>query len=127
MLVELRLMIYEHLIEAGDLGMLRISKLVNQEAFPLLSEVAILRINEPCPTMLSRVTLALTGSVTLCGLFTLTPPDYIQHLDLRLNMVHSQGFFINMKLMNWSVATELPESRAKSSSNFPFPGISHFD
>lgn len=93
MLVELRLMIYEHLIEAGDLGILRISKLVNQEAFPLLSEVAILRVNEPCPTMLSRVTLALTGSVTLCGLFTLTPPDYIQHLDLRLNMVHSQGFF----------------------------------
>ena len=85
---ELRAMVYKPLIQDGDLCILRVSKLTNQEAVPLLSKVASLRVNlgRSSKNGDSKVTLPLTAEITLSGTLTLTAPDYIQHIDLRLDM-----------------------------------------
>ena len=87
---ELRLLVYEPLIEAGDLSILRVSKLVSREALPLLSQVAILRLDLGRP-MRSSVTPNLTASITSSGLLTPIAPDYIQNVNLRLNMTSCYG------------------------------------
>ena len=95
---ELRAMVYEPLIEAGDLSVVRVSKLVSQEAVPLLSKVARLRISLGHPN-LSPVTLDLTASITLSGRLTLIAPDYIQHLEFHLNMPMIPLFPVDTKLI----------------------------
>ena len=83
---ELRIIVYEFLIQAGDLSILSVSKLISREAITLLSKVAILRINLSRP-VIDQISLPLSDKVTPSGFFTLLAPDHIQHLDLRLNMV----------------------------------------
>lgn len=95
---ELRAMVYEPLIEAGDLSVVRVSKLVSQEAVPLLSKVARLRISLGHPN-LSPVTLYMTASITLSGHLTLIAPDYIQHLEFHLNMPDFPLFAVDTKLI----------------------------
>ena len=86
---ELRIIVYEFLIQAGDLSILRVSKLISREAISLLSKVAILRINLGRP-VIDRVPFPLSGKIMPSGVINLVAPDYIQHLDLRINMVRNR-------------------------------------
>lgn len=80
-------MVYRCLIQVGDVRILRASKLINQEAIPHLSQVASLRVNlGRTSNSGSKVNLPLTAEITLSGALTLIAPDYIQHIDLRLDM-----------------------------------------
>lgn len=90
-------MIYRPLIQAGDIDILCVSKLVSQEAIPLLS-VATLRFIFGCPIS-SKVTFPLTAKITLSGLSTFAAPSYIQNLDLRIDLVALEGFSIHAGLI----------------------------
>ena len=95
---ELRAIIFEPLIQAGDLSILRVSKLINQEASSLVKKVAILRIN--LNRRINRqMTIDLTAKITLYGHLTLTAPDYIQNLDICLDMLRRPGLPVNTKLI----------------------------
>ena len=96
---ELRGMIYKPLLQAGDLSILRVSKFVSKEAASQLSKAAIFRINLGCPRS-SEVTFMLTAHVTLSGVLTLMAPDYIQHLDLRLDLIAAAKFPIDSRLIS---------------------------
>ena len=107
---ELRLLIYEPLIQAGDLGILRASKLVNQEAAPLLSKVGRLRATISRPSResnsnSSRMSIALAAKLNRFGSLILTAPDYIQHLEIRLDI--GPQFKANTNLIScftgWSI------------------------
>ena len=91
-------MIYRPLIQAGDISILCVSKLVSQEAVPLLSSVATLRVILGCP-LSGKVTLPLTAKITLSGLFTFAAPSYIQNLDLLIDFVPHVGVSINAGLI----------------------------
>lgn len=91
-------MIYRPLIQAGDIDILCVSKLVSQEAVPLLSSVATLRVILGCPIS-GKVTLPLTAKITLSGLFTFAAPNYIQNLDLLIDLVPLAGVSINAGLI----------------------------
>lgn len=97
---ELRTMVYEPLIAAGDLRILTVSNLVNQEAVSLLSKVASLRVKlgrrNLCP-----VTLDLTATITLSGALTLMAPDYIQHVNFYLDKTSFAEPPTDPKLISW--------------------------
>ena len=97
---ELRLIIYEPLLKLGDLNILRVSKLVTQEATPLLSKHAVFRVNVGHRNITS-VKLDLTASITMLGHSTLIAPDYIQHVTFRIDMVRFRGWGIDLKFVNY--------------------------
>ena len=114
---ELRVMIYEPLIQAGDLGLLRVSKLVNQEAVAYLKKVAILRVYLGRP-VISRVALPLTAKITLYGILKLTAPDYIQHLELRIELTTPSRFTIDAKLIQCFTGKEVARKTCKITIRF---------
>ena len=95
---ELRAMIYEPLIQAGHLSILRVSKLVSHEAVPLLSKVAILRVSIERPNR-NSLALNLNATIMSSGLMTPIAPDYIQHVNLRLNLARATRPPIDPKLI----------------------------
>ena len=109
---ELRAIVFEPLIQAGDLGILRVSKLINQEAVSLLSKVAVLRINSN-RRINRQMTIALTAKITLYGDLTLAAPDYIQNLEICLDMVRRPGFPVNTKLIHYFMGNQIPRRSCK--------------
>lgn len=110
---ELRAMIFEPLIQAGDLSILRVSKLINQEAVSLLSKVAILRINNLNRRTNGQMTIALAAQITLYGDLTLMAPDYIQNLDICLDMVRRPGLPVNTKLVQYFSGNQIARRSCK--------------
>lgn len=104
---ELRAMVYEPLIQAGDLSILRVTKLVSQEAVPLLSKVAILRVDTEHPYR-SSLLLHLNAITVSPGLMTLIAPDYIQHVNLRLNLARVTSSPIDPKLIFYFSGNTVP-------------------
>lgn len=95
---ELRAMIYKPLIQAGDLSILRVSKHISQDAVPLLSSVAILRVTIG-RKFSSDVTLPLTATISLSGVLTLTAPNVIQNLNLRIDLAPIVEYPVNAGLI----------------------------
>ena len=114
--MEVREMIYEPLIEAGDLSILRVSKIVKQEAVPLLSKVATIRIN-PESINTSHVAIPITARITLSGILTLAALDYIQNIDLRLNLPIRGPFFRNRELIFCFSGNRVPRKSCKITFN----------
>lgn len=94
----LRSRVYKHLISAGDLSVLRTSKLVHREAVPYLSQVACFRLGLGSPNQ-SPVTLDLKTSITSLGQLTLTAPDYIQHVSININQTPGAGRTVDPHLI----------------------------
>lgn len=96
---ELREMIYKPLINAGDVSILRVSKLVSQEAVPLLSSIAYLRVNigSHC---IRPVTFNLTADIASSGHVTLTAPEHIQHVEFYINMADRTRLPLDPKLIH---------------------------
>ena len=82
---ELRDMIYEPLIQTGDLSILRVSKFVNKDALPYLSKAATFRITLGGRKHKRIIIPQITG-VFISGNMTLLAPDCIQNLDIRLDI-----------------------------------------
>ena len=121
---ELRAMIYKPLIQAGDLRILRTSKLINQEAVPYLSEVAKLRVNLGRSSINggSKVTLALTAEITLSGALTLIAPYYIQHIELRLDLITRPSTRIDTKLIACFTGNKITRKSCKITVKFSLLG-----
>lgn len=101
---ELRLMIYRPLIRIGDLSILEVSKLVSQEAVPLLSKHGVLRVNvgRRYQTLVKiDPPFDLTAGVTLSGRPTLIALDYIQHVNFRIDMVNWVGPDVDLRFINY--------------------------
>ena len=109
---ELRAMIYELLIQAGDLSILTVSKLVSKEAVHHLSKVAILRVKLGQLTS-SNVIVALTAKMTLSGILTLHAPGYIQHLDLCFNIVRRPWIQLDTQLVQMFSGDQIPRRSCK--------------
>ena len=110
---ELRALIFEPLIQAGDLSILRVSKLINQEAVSLLSKGAIFRINNLKKGTNDRMTIAVAAKITLSGELTLSAPDYIQNIDVCLDMVRRPGFPVNTKLLQYFSGNQVARRSCK--------------
>ena len=110
---ELRAMIFEPLIQAGDLSILRVSKLINQESVSLLSKVAIFRINNLKRGTNGRMTVAVAAKITLSGELTLWAPDHIQNIDVCLDMVRRPTFPVNTKLLQYFSGNQVPRRSCK--------------
>ena len=112
--LELRTIIFEPLIQAGDLSILRVSKLMNQEAVLLLKKVAILRLNiSGSDIYQTETTIALTATITLYGDLTLTAPEYIQNLDICLNMNRRTGPGLNTILVKYFSGNQIARRSCK--------------
>ena len=109
---EVREMIYEHLISAGHLSILRVSKMIKQEATSLLSQCATARINLDNPNT-SQVAIPLAARITFSGILTLTAPDYIQHVDLRIGIPISRFLFRNKGLVHCFSGNRVPRKSCK--------------
>lgn len=96
---ELRVIIYEPLIKIGELSILRVSKLINQEAVSLLSKRAVLRANVG-RRYYTTANLDLTASILYPRYSTLATPDTIQHVNLRIDMV-SFAVDFDLRLINY--------------------------
>ena len=116
---EVREMIYEPLIEAGDLSILRVSKIIKQDAVPLLAKVATIRINLETPNI-SRVAIPLTARITFSGILTLTAPDYIQNVDLRIDIPIRRPYFRNKEVILCFSGNQVPRKSCKITFN---PGV----
>lgn len=122
---ELRAMIYELLIQAGDLSILTVSKLISKEAVHRLSKVGILRVKLGTLTI-SNVTVALTAKMTLSGVLTLTAPDYIQHLDLCIDIVRRPWIAIDTKLIECFSGSQIPRRSCKVTMFFGILGATPY-
>ena len=118
---ELRAIIFEPLIQAGDLSILRVSKFINQEAVSLLKKVAILRINKKRPGM-HQTTIALTAKITEYGDLTWTAPDYIQNLDICFDIVRRSGFRVNKEFIRYFAGNQIARRSCKITILFGFLG-----
>ena len=90
---ELRLMIYKPLIAAGDLKILRTSKLVHKEATDLLKKNGILRMNLGYTDRISSANFPLTWSLSPTSTLTAHATDAIQHVEYHFN-VNSNVFLV---------------------------------
>ena len=123
---ELRGMIYEPLIQAGHLSVLRVSKLLNQETVPYLSKVASLRLNlgnsvySQARDKVQKQILALRVEVTLSDHLTLIAPGYIQNLELRLNMVEENqaDYNIDQRFIECFRGNTIPRKSCKITVKF---------
>lgn len=122
---ELRAMIYELLIQAGDLSILTVSKLVSKEAVHHLSKVGILRVKLGT-LAISNVTVALTAKMTLSGVLTLTAPDYIQHLDLGFDIVRRPWIGIDTQLIECFSGSQIPRRSCKVTMYFGILGATPY-
>ena len=118
---ELRTMIFEPLIQAGDLSILRVSKLINQEAVSLLKKVAILRMNLNTRDVY-ETTMTLTAKMTPYGDLTYTAPDYIQNLDICLNHVRWTGPQVITRLLEYFSGNQIARRSCKITMFFPYCG-----
>lgn len=84
--VELRLLVYGLLIAAGDLNIMRTSKLVHKEAADVLQKHAVLRMNFGFDDRRSLASFPLTASINLAGNLTCQAPKYIQRIECRFDM-----------------------------------------
>lgn len=104
---ELRLMIYQPLIEVGDLSILRVSKLVAREVISLLSKYAVFRVNVG-RRYHPLIHLDLCAGITFSGNPTLTAPDYIQNVNFRIDMVNLVGPDFDLKFINYFGGDKIP-------------------
>ena len=84
---ELRLLVYGPLIAAGDLSIMRTSKLIHDEAVNLLKTHAVLRMFLRYADRTSFALVPLTASVSLQGSLTIYASPVIQRIELHLNQV----------------------------------------
>ena len=127
---ELRTIIFEPLIQAGDLSILRVSKLMNQEAVLLLNKVAILRLDISGSAIYqTETTIAVTAKIDLCGRLTLTGPDYIQNLDICLTVDRHCGLGLNTKFVKYFSGNQIARRSCNIKIFFgltgPFPHPIH--
>lgn len=90
--LELRLLIYEPLIAAGDLNITRTNKLVHKEAENVLKKNAVLRMNFGYANRTSSASLPLTGNLNLTGALKIHAIPTIQHVELHFNLAAVQGY-----------------------------------
>ena len=102
---ELRVMIYKPLIRIGDLVILRVSKLVSQEAVPLLPKTAVLRANVG-RRFLTSPNLDLTASILWPRYPALAVPDTFQYVNFRIDMA-SFGVDFDLRLINYFGGNEI--------------------
>ena len=86
---ELRLLVYAPLITSGDLSIMRISKLVHDEAVNLLKTHAVLRLflRYAHRTSSALPFVPLVVGTNLKGSLTVYAPPVIQRIELHLNQV----------------------------------------
>ena len=89
---ELRLLIYEALIAAGDLNIMRTNKLVHKEAENVLKKNAVLRMNFGYANRTSSASFPLTGNLNFTGALKIHATPTIQHVELRFNLAAVQGY-----------------------------------
>ena len=82
---EIRDKIYKPLIQAGDLSILRVSKIVNMETLPYLFKVGTLRITLGGRKH-KRIIIPRVTGIFISGSMTLLAPYFIQNLDIRLDI-----------------------------------------
>lgn len=83
---ELRLLIYKPLIAAGDLNIMRTSKLVHKEAADLMKMNGILRMNLGYTDRISSADFPLKWSLSLTSTLTAHATDTIQHVEYHFNV-----------------------------------------
>ena len=84
---ELRLLVYGPLVAAGDLSIMRTSKLIHDEVVNLLKTHAVLRMFLRYPDRTSSALVPLTATVSLEGSLTVYASPVIQRIELHLNQV----------------------------------------
>lgn len=84
--LELRLLIYEPLIAAGDLNIMRTNKVVHKEATKVMKKNAILRMIFGYANRTSSASFPLTGSLNLRGSLTLHATPIIQQVEFHFRM-----------------------------------------
>lgn len=83
---ELRLLIYKPLIAAGDLNIMRTSKLIHMEAADLLKKYGILRMNLGYTDRKSSAAFPLTWSLSPTGIVTAHATETIQNVEYHFNV-----------------------------------------
>ena len=102
---ELRDMIYRHSITAGNLEILRTSKLVSEEAIQLLSKNAIFRVNLGFPDREPPTNLALA------------PTTSAQHVEFRLD-TSSAALPFNLSFISLFAGTLTPRESCLVTLNY---------
>ena len=94
---ELRDIVYTYLVQAGHLSILRVSKLLSQEAGSIMHRVATHRIDLGSWN-LSRVNISLANFMRLHRL-KLAAPYWIQNLDIRFDFVRREGMQVDWRII----------------------------
>ncbi|CAF9926330.1 MAG: hypothetical protein ALECFALPRED_003419 [Alectoria fallacina] len=88
---ELRLLIYEPLIAAGALSIMRTNKLIHEEVAKVLKKNAVLRMNFGYAGRTSSASFPLTGSIDLTGALVIHATSLIQHVEVHFKMDAADG------------------------------------
>ena len=86
---ELRLLVYGPLIATGDLSIMRVSKLIHDEAVNLLKTHAVLRMVLGYADRTSSALVPLTATVSLEGSLKIHASPVIQIIELHFNLAMS--------------------------------------
>ena len=95
---EIRDVVYENLIQIGHLGILRVSKLVYQEAISFMPKVASHRVDLGEWTF-KPWNVALVNLTRLHGQY-ISAPHFIQNLDITLNIVRRTDGYVDRGIIN---------------------------
>ena len=90
---EIRDVVYENLIQDGHLGILRVSKLISQEAISFMPKVAKHRVDLGSRT-LNPCNIALINFARLHDQYV-PAPHFIQNLDITLNIVRRTDGYVD--------------------------------
>lgn len=88
---ELRLLIYEPLIAAGTLSIIRTNKLIHEEVAKVMKKNAVLRMNFGYADRTSSASFPLTGSIDLTGALVIHATPLIQHVEVHFKMDAADG------------------------------------
>ena len=102
---EVRAIVFEPLIQAGDLSILRVSKLIGQEAAFFVPKLGTFRIDQGSRGF-SRATIAL-AEMTLLRDHTMMAPSHIQNLDIRLDPLGHTWSYIYSALIAYFSGNEI--------------------
>lgn len=108
---ELRHIVYEPLIQAGDLSILRVSKLISQEAALFLPKAGTFRIGIDREVD-RRTNNPLTSFTLLCRHPMIAPPC-IQNLDMRINLVHLRRLVVDKRIITYFSGNEIARRSCK--------------
>ena len=89
--LELRMLIYEPLIAAGALSIMRTNKLMHEEVAKVMKKNAVLRMNFGYADRTSSASFPLTGDINLTGALVLHATPLIQHVEVHFKMDAADG------------------------------------